>query len=102
MKPLQSSDEIISCKLNLTPISKYVLERKTYWEEHNILTGYWYEDEDNYISDERRVTFLASGEKPIVLSLGAMSFEEKSEKEKLDMFVKAFGKSGYRAIIQGF
>jgi len=31
-----------------------------------------------------------------------MSFEDKSEKEKLDMFVNAFRKAGYRAIIQGF
>ena len=102
LKPIQSSDEIISRKLNLIPISKHVLERNPYWEEQHILTGYWYEDEENYIPDEKLADFLASGEKPIILALGAMSFEEKSEKEKLDMFVKAFSKLGYRAIIQGF
>ena len=64
--------------------------------------GYWYEDEEYYSPDEKLATFLASGEKPILLSLGAMSFEEESEKEKLDMFVNAFEKSGQRAIIQGF
>lgn len=32
----------------------------------------------------------------------AMSFEAESEKEKLDMFVNAFQKTGCRAIIQGF
>jgi UDP:flavonoid glycosyltransferase YjiC (YdhE family) len=31
-----------------------------------------------------------------------MSFEAESEKEKLDLFVRAFNKAGYRAIIQGF
>ena len=31
-----------------------------------------------------------------------MSFEDKSEKEKLNMFVQAFNKAGCRAIIQGF
>ena len=31
-----------------------------------------------------------------------MSFEDKSEKEKLDMFVHAFKRAGCRAIIQGF
>jgi len=102
LKPIKSSDEIISRKLNLIPISKHVLERNPYWEEQHILTGYWYDKEENYIPDEKLANFLASGEKPIVLSLGAMSFEEKSEKEKLDMFVSAFSKSGYRAIIQGF
>ena len=102
LKPIQSSDEIISRKLNLIPISKHVLERNPYWEAHHVLTGYWYEDEEYYSPDEKLATFLASGEKPILLSLGAMSFEEESEKEKLDMFVNAFEKSGHRAIIQGF
>ena len=102
LKPIQSSDEIISRKLNLIPISKHVLERSPYWEDQHIFTGYGYEDEDNYIPDEKLATFLASGEKPILLSLGAMSFEAESEKEKLDMFVNAFSKLGYRAIIQGF
>lgn len=102
LKPVQSSDEIMSRKLNLIPISKHVLERSPYWEKHHILTGYWYEDEENYRPDEMLATFLASGEKPIILSLGAMAFEAESEKEKLDMFVKAFERSGYRAIIQGF
>ncbi|MGB4610142.1 MAG: glycosyltransferase [Saccharofermentanales bacterium] len=102
LKPIQSSDEIISRKLNLIPISKHVLERNPYWEEHHILTGYWYEKEDNYRPEGKLANFLASGEKPIILSLGAMSFEAESEKEKLDMFVSAFAKLGYRAIIQGF
>ena len=102
LNPIQSSDEIISRKLNLIPISKHILEKSPYWEAHHVLTGYWYEDEDNYNPDEKLATFLASGEKPILLSLGAMSFEEESEKEKLDMFVNAFEKSGHRAIIQGF
>jgi len=102
LKPIQSSDEIISRKLNLIPVSKHVLERNPYWEEQHILTGYWYEKSETYIPDEKLAAFLASGEKPILLALGAMSFEDKSEKEKLDMFVNAFRKAGYRAIIQGF
>ncbi|NMA06665.1 MAG: glycosyltransferase family 1 protein [Ruminococcaceae bacterium] len=102
LKPIQSSDEITSRKLNLIPISKHVLERSPYWEKHHILTGYWYEKEENFRPYEKLAAFLAGGDKPIILALGAMSFEEKSEKEKLDMFVKAFSKSGHRAIIQGF
>ena len=61
LKPVQSSDEIMSRKLNLIPISKHVLERSPYWEKHHILTGYWYEDEENYRPDEMLATFLASG-----------------------------------------
>lgn len=102
LKTVKSADEIMSPKLNLIPISKYVLERNLYWEEKNILTGYWYDEETEYIPDEKLNQFIEAGDKPVILALGAMSFEDKSEKEKLDMFVNAFQKTGCRAIIQGF
>ena len=102
LKAVKSADEIMSKKLNLIPISKYVLERNPYWEEKNILTGYWYDEESEYIPNEQLVKFLAEGDKPAILALGAMSFEDESEKEKLDMFINAFKTTGCRAIIQGF
>ena len=43
-KPVKSADEIMSDRLNLIPISRYVVERNPYWEEKNVLTGYWYDD----------------------------------------------------------
>lgn len=99
---LKSSDEIMSKELNLIPISRFVKEQNPYWEKQYIMTGYWYEDEPEYIPDDKLKKFLENGDKPIILALGAMSFEDKSEKEKLDMFVNAFMKTGCRAIIQGF
>lgn len=102
LKPVKSVDEIMSKELNLIPISKYVIERNPYWEEKNVLTGYWFDEETDYIPDDRLVDFINQGEPPVVLALGAMSFEDKSEKEKLDMFVNAFKKTGCRAVIQGF
>ena len=102
LKPMKTADEIMSEKLNLIPISKYVMERNPYWEDKNVLTGYWFEDDAEYVPDEGLKSFLEKGEKPVILALGAMSFEDKPQKEKLDMFVKAFQKTGERAIIQGF
>jgi len=99
---LKPSNEIMSKELNLIPISRYVKEQNPYWEKQHVITGYWYEDEPEYHPDDRLIKFLENGDKPIILALGAMSFEDKSEKEKLDMFVNAFKKTGYRAIIQGF
>ena len=84
LKPVKSADEIMSDKLNLIPISRYVVERNPYWEEKNVLTGYWYEDDEDYVPDEKTENFLKSGEKPVILALGAMSFEDRSEKDKLD------------------
>ncbi len=102
LKPVKSADEVMSDKLNLIPISKYVIDRNPYWEAKNILTGYWFEDEEEYTPDAKLEAFLAGGEKPVVLALGAMSFEAESDRKKLDMFVNAFSKTGCRAIIQGF
>lgn len=99
---VKSADEIISGKLNMIPISKYVKERNPYWESQHILTGYWYEDEKDYKPEKKLADFLANGEKPIILALGAMSFEDKEEREKLDMFIRAFETTGKRAVIQGF
>ena len=84
LKPVKSAEEVMSDKLNLIPISKYVLDRNPYWEEKNVITGYWLDEEEEYTPDERLKSFVESGEKPVVLALGAMS------------------KTGCRAIIQGF
>ena len=100
--PVKSVDEIMSDQLNLIPISRYVVKRNPYWEEKNVLTGYWYDEEADFVPDEKMRDFIASGDKPVILALGAMSFEDRSEKEKLDMFVNAFKKTECRAIIQGF
>ena len=102
LMPVKSADEEMSDKLNLIPISKYVIDRNPYWEAKNVITGYWYDEAEEYTPDEKLKSFIESGEKPIVLALGAMSFETESDKAKLDMFVNAFKKTGQRAVIQGF
>ena len=102
LKPVKSSEEEMSDKLNLIPISKYVIDRNPYWEEKNVLTGYWFDDKEEYEPDDALKAFLDAGEKPVVLALGAMSFETEADRKKLDMFVNAFQKTGCRAIIQGF
>ncbi len=102
LKPVKSADEIMSDRLNLIPISRYVLERNPYWGEENVITGYWYEEEPEYQPKEDLARFLEQGDRPVILALGAMSFEDHSEKEKLDLFVHAFEKTGCRTVIQGF
>ncbi|MDD3796762.1 MAG: glycosyltransferase [Lachnospiraceae bacterium] len=102
LKSVKDIGKIMSKQLDLIPISRYVKERNPYWEPQHIFTGFWYQEEKEYQPDEALANFLADGEKPILLALGAMAFEEKAELGKLDMFVKAFEKTGYRAIIQGF
>lgn len=98
---IKSMDEMMSPYYNLIPISKYVINPNSYWENKNKLIGYWYEEKDYEPSEELK-SFLDAGEKPIILAMGAMSFESREEVTKLDMFVKAFEQTGMRAVIQGF
>jgi sterol 3beta-glucosyltransferase len=99
---VKSMDEVMSPKLNLIPISRYIVEQNPYWDKRNKIVGYWYDNDNSYQPEEKLKAFLSAGDKPIILALGAMSFESKKEKEKLDIFVGAFPKTGMRAIIQGF
>ena len=102
LKPLKALDEVISKDLNLIPISRYFTQPNPFWDESNKVVGYWYDDDTNYKPDEKMREFLSSGDKPIILALGAMSFESEAELAKLDIFAHAFNKMGFRAIIQGF
>lgn len=99
---VKSIAEVMSPKLNLIPISRYIVEQNPYWDKKNKIVGYWYNNDNSYQPEENLKAFLSAGDKPIILALGAMSFESKKEKEKLDIFVDAFQKTGMRAIIQGF
>ncbi|MEG0177424.1 MAG: glycosyltransferase [Anaerorhabdus sp.] len=102
LKKVKSMDKVMSKELNLIPISKYVLEPNPYWDEKNKVIGYWFLEEDDYTPSLELQQFLNQGEKPILLSLGAMSFESKEEVNKLNCFIEAFSKTNKRAIIQGF
>lgn len=98
----KSSDEVMSQSLDLIPLSPLVTQPSPWWEPQHIMTGYWYRDEADYQPPQELLSFLQAGEKPVILALGAMSFESRQEREKLDCFVRAFEKTGMRAIIQGF
>lgn len=102
LPPVKTMDEMMSRRLNLIPISRYVTEQNPNWDEQNKVVGYWFRDDGGWQPDKKLEAFLESGEKPVILALGAMSFESSEEKEKLDIFVHAFQKTGMRAVIQGF
>ena len=102
LPPVKSLDKVMSRQLNLIPLSRYVVEQNPYWDACNRVVGYWYREADDFQPDERLAGFLRAGDKPVILALGAMSFESAQEKEKLDIFVHAFQKTGMRALIQGF
>lgn len=95
--------ELLSPDLNVIPVSPTVFPPNKYWENKNKVVGYWLLDEDGeYQPPDTLINFINSGEPPIIISLGAMGFESKEEKSKLDIFINSIKKTGMRAIIQGF
>jgi UDP:flavonoid glycosyltransferase YjiC (YdhE family) len=103
LKKVKSFDELISPYLNIIPISPHVCPPNEFWEEKNKVVGYWFDSErEGYKPPDYLLNFVQSGPLPIVVSLGAMGFESKKEREKLDMLVSAISNAGMRGIIQGF
>ena len=102
LRPIKSVDELFSDRLNLMPISRTVNDRNPYWEAKNVVTGFWYEDDMDFVPDEKLRTFMETGDKAVVLSFGAMNYEDDAEVEKLDKYIKAFEATDTKAIIQGF
>lgn len=99
---VKSMDQVLSPTLNLIPISRYVVEPSPYWGVQNHVVGYWFDDSSDYQPDDALAAFLRAGDPPLILALGAMSFESAQERDKLDLFVRAFEQTGMRALIQGF
>lgn len=103
LKKISSFDELLSPILNIVPISPLVYPAYEFWNEKNKIVGYWLVDENKeFHPSEELSNFLNNGSAPIIISLGAMGFESKEEKEKLDVLVKSVDKLNMRAIIQGF
>lgn len=102
LKKVKSMDQVMSKDLNLIPISQMMQETNTYWDTKNKVVGYWFTDDEVFTPSKDLEEFLNKGDKPIILALGAMSFESKEEVDKLNCFIEAFTSTNKRAIIQGF
>jgi sterol 3beta-glucosyltransferase len=103
LKKISSFDQLLSPLLNIVPISPLICPPNNLWEEKNKVVGYWFVDESlNYMPDDLLRNFIKLGPPPIIISLGAMGFESKEEKPKLDILINSINKTKMRAIIQGF
>ena len=67
------------------------------------MTGYWFSPEpENWIPPEALVEFLDTGEKPVVVSLGAMSLSKHDANPMVELMLGAASLSKCRMIIQGW
>jgi UDP:flavonoid glycosyltransferase YjiC (YdhE family) len=94
---------ITSPRLNLIPCSPVINPPLPYWEERHQMTGYWHPIAPaGWQADADLEAFLSAGEKPVVISLGAMSLSTDDAAETANLVLSALRQTGIRAIIQGW
>jgi sterol 3beta-glucosyltransferase len=94
---------VASTELNLIASSPHITPPDPRWEPHNKMTGYWFSPEPvNWLPQEGLVKFLDSGEKPVLVSLGAMSLSTHDADQMVHLMIDAASLAGCRMIIQGW
>lgn len=102
LAPIKSNDELLSPHLNLIPVSTQLDPPSPHWEGKHQVVGYWHAPAKDYQPPQALANFLSAGDVPIIVALGAMSFESKEDRKKLDILVNSLKNTGMRAVIQGF
>ena len=94
---------ISSPVLNLIPLSPTVIPPNPLWEARHKMTGYWFASSPaQWFPPRELVDYLAAGETPVVISLGAMAISGDDALDAARIAVNAVEKAGVRAIIQGW
>lgn len=94
---------VSSTELNLIACSPHIMPPDPRWEPHNKMTGYWFSPEpENWTPPQELVEFINRGEKPVVVSLGAMSLSKHDAGQMVELMIGAALKAQWRMIIQGW
>jgi sterol 3beta-glucosyltransferase len=101
--PPVGAEGFSSPQLNLVPVSPAVYPPNPLWEPCHRMVGYWFADAPHQWEPSwDLLTFLDSGDPPVLVSLGAMSLGDADALETASLFVEALQLVGVRAIIQGW
>lgn len=94
---------ITSTVLNLIPCSPIINPPLPYWEKRHQMTGYWLPiTPQGWQAEQKLVDFLASGAKPVVISLGAMSLSPHDAAQTAELVLTAIRQINIRGIVQGW
>lgn len=94
---------MMSKRMILLPVSPHVAPPNPRWPAYTHVTGYWFSrSPEAWNPPEDLLHFLECGEKPVVVSLGAMSLSGKSAREAALITLKAIRLAGVRAVVQGW
>jgi len=101
--PKMGPNGITSDSLNLVPISPHIIPPDPRWETRHQMTGYWFAKQpSDWQPPHELVEFIESGDKPVVISLGAMALEGADSIETAKLTIQAVKRAGVRAILQGW
>ena len=81
----------------LTVVSPTLLARPDDWEPHQQVTGYLFDDDEEWTPPQDLVDFLAAGEPPVYIGFGSMADHKPAETTR--MLIDAVKRAGKRAVI---
>ena len=101
--PVKDMGSMLSQRLILVPVSPHVYAPDPLWPPHAHLTGYWFaQPPRDWTPPIDLLAFLAAGEPPVAVSLGAMSLAGAYTRQAARMTLEAIRRAGVRAVIQGW
>jgi sterol 3beta-glucosyltransferase len=77
--------------------SPHVIKRPSDWPPHHHITGYLFDDENDWAAPQDLLDFLADGNKPVYIGLGSM--RERDPQATTQIFLEAVARTGQRAIL---
>ncbi len=101
--PVADISSIMSDRMILLPVSPSVAPLDPRWPSHVRQTSYWFARPiSGWSPPTDLLEFLATGPKPIAVSLGVMSLSGKQSRESAKIVLEAIRRAGVRAIVQGW
>jgi sterol 3beta-glucosyltransferase len=94
---------VLSERLTMVPISPHVAPPDPQWPPYAHVTGYWTAQRPQaWTPPDDLSAFLKAGERPIAVSLGAMSLTGEETRRAALMTLEAVQQAGVRAVVQGW
>ena len=89
-----------SPQLALYAMSRHVCPPPADWPSNYHMTGYFFLEDEHWKPDDRLIEFIATGEKPLVITFGSMGAAHRDRDASTKLILDAVNQSEQRAILQ--